>query len=134
MVYSKTKGLTLAELLLTAAIMAFVLCGLLILFVNCSFLNDANRNLVVAMTHIQYILEDIRNTDFTGLESTITTGSWDWNEGDIVSNNLISLPNEYIDTNVFQSGNPLGVSVMVTWQDRRGRDRSREIQTLITDY
>ena len=134
MVYSKTKGLTLAELLLTAAIMAFVLCGLLILFVNCSFLNDANRNLVVAMTHIQYILEDIRNTDFTGLESTITTGSWDWNEGDIVSNNLISLPNEYIDTNVFQSGNPLGVSVRVTWRDRRGRDRSREIQTLITDY
>ena len=129
-----SKGMTLTELLLAAAILAFVLCGLVSLFVSCSLLNDSNRNLTTVMTHAQYILEDIRDSNFTNLESSITTGSWDWNEAEIVSHNLVALSNESIDTDVFQSGNPLGVSVRIDWTDRRGRPRFRELQTLITDY
>ena len=129
-----TQGLTLSELILTAAILAFALCGLLALFVNCSFLNESNRNSTLGKMHAQYVMEDIRNSDFTGLESAITSGSWDWDETDIISRNLVLISNESIDTNIFQSGNPLGVSVRVDWKDLRGRDRYTMLQTLITDY
>ena len=129
------SGFTLIEILFTVGILAFCICGLLVIFINCLFLNEINRNLTVAMTHTQYIMEDIRDSDFTNLESSIeTTESWDWNEADIVSHNLVALSNESIDTDVFQSGNPLGVSVRIDWTDRRGRPRFSELQTLITDY
>ena len=132
-IYSN-KGLTLTELLLAAAILAFVLCGIVALFVNCSFLNEANRNLTVAMTHAQYIMEEIRDSDFINLETSITDGNWDWNEAEIVSHNLVALSDEAIDTNVFQVGNPLGVSVKIDWKDRNTRDRHTELETLLTDY
>jgi prepilin-type N-terminal cleavage/methylation domain-containing protein len=137
---SCVRGFSLTELLLAAAILAFVLCGLLVLFVNCLFLNEANRNLSLAMTHTQYIMEkiqeEIRRADIniTAIESAITGGSWDWDEAEIASNNLVSLPSETIDTNVFQSGDPLGITVRVDWKDRGRRDRYVEVQTLITDY
>ncbi|MFC1658580.1 hypothetical protein ACFL1D_04245 [Candidatus Omnitrophota bacterium] len=129
-----SSGLTLAELLLAAAIMAFAVCGLIALFVNCSFLNETNRNSTLGKMHAQYVLEEIRNANFTGVESAITSGNWDWAEADILARSLVPLLNESIDTGVFQSGNPLGVSVRVDWQDRRGRARQTQLQTLITDY
>ncbi|MFH1678503.1 MAG: hypothetical protein ABH914_02660 [Candidatus Omnitrophota bacterium] len=134
----RAKGLTLTELLLAAGILVFVLCGLMVLFINCIFLNDANRNLTLATSHAQYILEEIRDSAFTGLEAAIDTGgNWDWSGANIEAHDLALLPNESIDTSVFPSGSPLGVlgvSVTVVWQDRGVRPRSIELQTLIADY
>ncbi len=130
------RGLTLTELVLAAAILAFVLCGLILLFVNCSFLNEANRNLTTAATHAQYIMEEIRNTSFAQVKSKIDNGDWDLDTLAIESEpyNLTALNNEFIDAQVTQSGNPLGVSVTVTWNDRRQRARSVSLRTLLTDF
>ena len=131
-----SKGLTLTELMLAAAILAFVLCGLIILFVNCSFLNEANRNLVIATTHIQYIMEQVRNTTFSQIEANNNNENWDLDAAAIETDpyNLEALDNEAIDTQVFQTGNPLGVSVTVSWNDRRQRPRSITLDTKLTDY
>ena len=96
-------------------------------------MNDATRNLTLAASHAQYIMEEIKNSDFTGLESAVISGDWDWNSEEIVSKNLAFLHNESIDTMVFRSGNPLGISVRVSWNDRNGRARQKELQTLVTD-
>ena len=134
MVKANLKGLTLTELILAMAILAFALCGLLNLYVNCILLNETNRNLTLALCHAQYIMEEIRNSDFSGLEYDIINGRWDWNKDDILFNNLAFLRDESIDTNIFQSGIPLGVSVQVNWRDRSGRNRHRQLQTLVTNY
>lgn len=136
------KGFTLPELLLSTAILAFVLTGLLLLFVNCSFLNEGNRNLTIAMTHAQYIMEELRNEDTLQDVKTMID--------DQTFASLQDLPNENIsvccynppwvdaDTSclgVCPAGvDPLGVSVVVTWQDRGTRNRQVGLQTLMTDY
>lgn len=134
-------GFTLAELLLSAAILAFALSGLLLLFTNCIVLNGVNRNLAIASNHAQYIMEEIRGVGFTGLEVRInnnngTPTGWDLNASQIGSApyNLNALDSEAINTSVIQSGNPLGVSVLVSWRDRGQIERSFEARTLITNY
>lgn len=133
------RGFTLSELLLSAAILVFVLAGLLALFINCMILNEANRNLSIATTHAQYIMENIKDaadTDFSQLESAINNGAWDLDASEIQSDpyNLTALSNESIDTNVTGSGNPLGIAVIVQWNDRGQRSRSTELDTLIANY
>jgi prepilin-type N-terminal cleavage/methylation domain-containing protein len=131
------KGFTLPELLLAAIILALVLSGLLMLFINCIFLNESNRNLTTATTHAEYIMEQIRGAGFIGLEDRIGANEWDLNAVEIQSPpyNLTPLTNETITTTaVLPSGNPFGVSVKVNWRDRTHRDRETELQSLITDY
>jgi len=131
----KNSGFTLAELLLACGILAFTLTGILALFINCSLLNEANRNLVTALGHASYVIEEIRGAGFTGLEERINDGDWNLNAQQIQSvYNLIPLSNEAISTSVTQSGNPLGVSVRVDWRDRGQRPRDVILNTLITDY
>ncbi|MFA5356563.1 MAG: prepilin-type N-terminal cleavage/methylation domain-containing protein [Candidatus Omnitrophota bacterium] len=130
------KGFTLSELLLASAILVFVLAGLLLLFVKCLVLNESNRNLSVALSHAQYIMENIRDADFAQLESDIGGGTWDLTAGQIQTtpHNLPVLNNETINTAVTQSGDPLGVEVLVRWDDRGQRQRSVDLETLITTY
>ena len=58
---------TLSELLLAAAILVFVLAGLLALFTNCLILNEANRNFTLVYSAIQAKMEEIKNRDFDNL-------------------------------------------------------------------
>ena len=126
------EGLTLTELLLAVAILAFVLCGLLVLFVNCMFLNEASRNLTVAITHAQYVMEDIKNTYFSEIKTMIDNGYWDWDSTDFASRGLIALNNELIDTNRGSGSDLFEVIVNVQWEDGRQRQRYTELRTLIT--
>lgn len=134
------RAFTLPELLIAAVILAVALSGLLMLFINCILLNESNRNLTVATSHGEYILEEIRGAGFSGLEAQIvnnngTPAGWDLDAGQIQSQyNLTALADETISTWVTQSGNPLGVSVQVSWSDRTHRQRQTELQTFITDY
>lgn len=128
----------MAELLLAAAVLALTLCGLLTLFTACAMLNDASRNLTTATAHARYILEDVRNAGWTGLEARIGgggTNGWDFTAAQLqAAYTLVPLTNENVVTAVTQSGDPLGVSVTVNWNDRGNRPRSLTFNTAITNY
>ena len=66
------KGFTLSELLLAAAILAFALSGLLLLFINAIFLNTASRDIALAYSAIQTRMEEIKDAsygDFNNLDA-----------------------------------------------------------------
>ena len=137
---SANKGFTLPELLLASLILILALSGMLTLFVSCIFLNDASANLSTAVTHAEYILEEIREAGFSGLEDRInsnngTPAGWDLDTAEIQATyGIAPLRSERITTAVSSSGNPLGVAVGVSWVDRTGRARDTELRTMVTDY
>ena len=126
------KGFTLAEIILAAAILAFTLTSLLALFVSCMLLNDASRNLTQAAGHAQFVMEDIRDTAFSNIAPKINSGDWDWDISTITGQGLNGLGSENIDAQASGS-DPLDVTVTVSWQDRSGRSRQVELETLFTE-
>lgn len=138
-------GFTLLELLLALGILAVVLTGLLAFFVNLLFLNEGNRNLTTAITHAQFIMEEIREaatTDFLNLENRINPPTSEWNlstDAEFSARNLTRLNSETIVTSFVANPpppprNPLEVVVTVFWRDRGLRDRQLELRTLFTNY
>ena len=68
--YAKSlAAFTLSELLLAAAILVFVLAGLLALFANCLISNETNRNFTLAYSAIQAKMEEIKDTSFDNLDA-----------------------------------------------------------------
>ena len=117
-------------------ILGFVLTGILTIFANCTLANSYNRDTTTATIHVQYILEDIKSsTSVSQIESRINAGDWNLNYYALNSTpyNFSILPNESISVSVFQSGDPLGVSVQVNWLDRLQRNKNIEFRTLITN-
>lgn len=133
MIRQSNKGLTLTELLLAAAILVFVLSGILALFMNCIILNESNRNLTHATSHAQYVMEGIKHTSFADIAGDIASGLWNWNAAAVAANGLTALDSENIVTTA-SGANPLQVTVTVTWNDRGVRQRNLQLQTLITNY
>ncbi|MFZ5801265.1 MAG: type IV pilus modification PilV family protein [Candidatus Omnitrophota bacterium] len=124
------KGFTFPELLLAVTVLVITLAGLLTFFIQCVFLNETNRNLYIANSHAQFVLEDIKNTTFSSIMTNIDSGYWDWNTATINSKGLTALQNESIDTQ--GSGSELlDAIVTVTWQERNGRNRSSSLETLL---
>lgn len=126
-------GFTLAEVILAAAILAFALTGLLALFISCMLLNESSRNRSLATAHAQFVLEEIKNTNFDVIETDINAGNWNWNEAEIENKNLPVLKSEAIETAVSVSGDPLEVLATVSWQDRLGANRNITLNSLFTD-
>jgi Tfp pilus assembly protein PilW len=132
-------GFTLSELLIASGIMAFVLVGLLHLFITCIFLNESNRNLSVATAHGQYVLEEMKNTNFTNFKNGSPNADtyWDWNNAAINSNGLSVLNSEAIATDAAWvdavTKDRLDITVTVSWKDFGVRDRSLVLRTLITE-
>lgn len=124
------KGLTLAELMIAAFIMVFSVSAILLLFMNCIFMNTASRNTTVATSHAQYLLEEIRNTPFASIPAT-----WDGQTRDSLNNpeGFSLLDNESIIISA-PSADPIQVTVDVYWYDDGVRARSIELQTLIANY
>jgi len=56
------RGFTLSELLLAAAILAFVLTAILMLFLSAIILNEISRSNALAYNAIQAKMEEIKNT------------------------------------------------------------------------
>lgn len=69
MMRSSDKGFTLMELLLSAAILTFCLCGLMLTYINMFLLADLTRDLTQATNLIQFKIEEARQTNFTALAS-----------------------------------------------------------------
>ena len=136
----KKKSFTLIELLVAMGILAFVITGLLSLFLNIMFLNVSSRNTTIAITHARNIFEDIRNAPFAGLQARINAGGangWDLNSAQLQATyNLNPLPNETIATSSPSAvgADPMEVSVQILWRDRGLRNRSFELRSLITNF
>jgi prepilin-type N-terminal cleavage/methylation domain-containing protein len=124
------RGFTLPELLIATAILACVLCGMLLFFVNCTLLNELSRDCSIATTHAEYILEDIRNEGFDAAQGN--GDNWTWDTDTIVTALGAALKNEEITTNI-SSTEPLTITVNVTWQDRRARGHSLVMNTMLSD-
>jgi len=142
------KALTIPEVLVAAIFLTVVLSGILMLFINCMFLNEANRNSTVAITHAQYIMEEIRSAPFSSIQTMDGNGDWDLDADELQASpyNLDGereiLDSEEIKTSVNDVSSTEGlppatlleVIVEVSWQDRRGRSRSEQIVTRIAEY
>jgi len=139
------KGFTLVEVLIAAVIFAFVMSGILLMFINCAFLDQANRNKSIATIHAEFVLEDIMGYmrdggDLDGLQEKIDPalggkGDWDLNSVRIDSEcSTVINDSEEIETsyNEYEPANPLEVTVRVSWKDRvQAKTRSLELKTLI---
>lgn len=126
------KGFTLIEILLTAAFLVFTVSAILMLFANCIFLNAGNRALTVAMSHAQRVMEEIRDTNFSVIETNINNGYWDWDTSTIEGKGLVALSEEAIDTNkIGADSDLLNIMVIVSWEERNQRSKSVSLETLL---
>lgn len=119
------------EMLLTAAILGYALSVILAGYANNVALDEASRNLSSAVSHAEFVLEDIRNTSFGSVAGNITGGNWDWNTSTVTAKGLTALNSESI-TAISSGTNPLDITVTVTWNDLHGRSRSRVLKTTIS--
>ncbi len=122
----KRKGFTLMELMLSAAILALALTGIVALFLQCMILNEANRNSVIALSHAQFAMEEIKNTPFGGITSSV------WDSAAVTSKGLSPLGNESITINVTGT-DLLDVTATVNWLDRGTRNRNLSLETQIVN-
>jgi len=125
------KSFTLAELLISAIIMGVALTMILVVYANCCSLEEAGRNLIVATSHADFVMEDIRNTNFSNISTNVNSGNWNWNSTNITSAQLTPLNNETITTQA-SGTNPLDVTVTVTWRDSQQKNRTKVLETLIS--
>jgi len=66
------RGFSLIELMFAVSILLVVIIGAVVSFINCMFLNEFNRHLVIAANDAQYALEQIRAQDFTNIQTYIS--------------------------------------------------------------
>ncbi|MDD4954473.1 MAG: hypothetical protein PHP17_00320 [Candidatus Omnitrophica bacterium] len=140
------KSFTLAELMLIAVFLTVIFAGLLTSFIACILLNEISRNLSIAATHAQYIMEEIKDSASTinGFNNLRTTGAGQWNlsaTSDFQNRDLFYLTNEAITVTVSDASTGeaptatselLDVLVTVNWTDR-SRNKSMPLETLITE-
>lgn len=138
------KSFTLAELMLIAVFLTVVFIALIASFLTCFVLNETNRNLTVATTHAQYIMEEIKNNAYTvtGFNNLRTAGSsqWNWNaETDFTNRGLSYLSSENTAVTftdaltggaATESSELLDITVRVNWSDR-ARNKNMSLETLI---
>lgn len=128
------NAFTLVELLLVVGLLVFAVSASLMLFANCILMNEHNRSLTIATSHAQYVMEEIKNQNFSVIESGINNGDWDWGPSEITARGLDTLDSETIDTNETGTASDLlNVIVAVNWQSRGGRANNMTLETLIAE-
>ena len=126
-----SKGFSLPELLIVAAILGYSLSVVLLTFINGNALNESSRNLITSIAHAEYVMEDIKNTAFSSLATNLANGDWTWNNAAVASHGLTPMNSESITT-TYTGSNPLDITVTVNWNDTRGRSRAKTLRTLIS--
>lgn len=139
----KRKGFSLVEVLVTAAIFAFAMAGILQLFIKCAALDQSNQNKGIATTHAETVMEDIteymRSHEPSSLQGYLE--HWNWNTVAAVSTNLgcaaavypCVLNSETITTTYSDAdptNHPPVITVTVRWKDRTlANERSLILKT-----
>ena len=125
------KGFSLVELLVSTAILSYAASAILVGFINNMELAQDGRNLTRAMTHADYVLEDIRHTSFGTIITLASSGNWNWDATALSSRGLNPLKNESINTSTTGS-NPLEITISVSWTDFKERSQTRILKTLVS--
>lgn len=124
------KAFSLLEVVFAVVILGVAISALIAVFFSSSVVTSNSRQLTNALSHAQYVMEEIRAYNGQDLESKINSGDWDWQGTDITARGLTSLPQEAIDTQVSLLNDLYTINVTVTWQDRQGRGRQVNLTTL----
>ncbi|MBP7087727.1 MAG: hypothetical protein KBB01_00365 [Candidatus Omnitrophica bacterium] len=135
------KTLTLAEILIATIFLVVVLIGILMGYAECIILNESNRNLTIASTHAQYVMETLKNEYFLiSIKNKINN----WDPNTLIGNELAGLDNESISICCYDSATSscfgtcpsqdiMRVLVKVNWKDRGVRDREINLETLFVE-
>lgn len=126
--HSASSGFSMLELVVAAGVLGFTLVALLAFFLNAIYLNELSRDRTTAISHAQYVTEDIRNTDFSTVPAQITAGTWNWNTATVSAKGLVALKDESITTSYSGSG-IITVTVTVSWNEAAGRAQSMTLTT-----
>ncbi len=130
----RSNGFTLIESLIAIGILGYVLGGILLLFVKCHILNRNNRDLTIATSHAQFVMEDIVSRDFHQLKNEIDENLWNWSVQNINDQGLNALKNEEISATYSLLGSDLlQINVEVLWQNADGRPDSFLIETFLEE-
>lgn len=122
-------GLTLAELIVTVGILGGVVAALLAFFVQSMALNNVNRDMSLAVSHIQYVLEDIRSSSGV-LVTQINNAVWDYDtDAEFSDRGLTRLKDETIQVQ-HDNADPLTITVKLDWQLNNGRWQELLFQTI----
>jgi len=128
-----SKGFTLMELMIAAAILILALVGLLGVFIGSFGLVESAENLTIAVNHAQSVVEQMRDYNIPAL---VTSQNWTtWAQADYPSGGgCNTLQSESIQA-TYPSGtsaDPLEIMITVNWSEA-GRQRSVELTTLLAE-
>lgn len=122
------RGFTLVEVMISVGVLAFVIVGLLQLFVYCSTLADAAGNTTVAVNEAQTKMEEIRNHDFDSIAADYASGG---TPGNTFSLSSPSGTGTVTVSQVGGSSQLLQVQIDVNWQNKDGRSASTTLISYI---
>jgi prepilin-type N-terminal cleavage/methylation domain-containing protein len=123
------RGFTFVEVLVTIALLGGSVGALLTCFVQSIELNNISRDMSLAVSHVQYVLEDIRSSSGV-LVSQIDAGVWNYDTDTKFANKgLTRLNNETIQVTYTGAG-ALTITVILGWQMNNGRWQNLTFQTI----
>ncbi|MFH1504291.1 MAG: hypothetical protein ABIH08_02740 [Candidatus Omnitrophota bacterium] len=112
----KARGFTLWELMVAAAISIIAIGSLLIAFMSCMALNDANNSLIVAANDAQSVLEDVKTISFSAIDSYAPLQPAN------LENEIVAFQVSSIDARLKE------VTISVTWTEKQ-RNRNFQLST-----
>ncbi len=110
------KGYSIAEILITSAILIIVIAGLIQLFVNTSELSDISKDTTTAVNEAQSQMEEIRSSTYSSIATNYASGGTPGNTftpSQGTGKGII-----YIDSS---NSDLLQIEVDVSFRTRRGR-------------
>ncbi len=124
--FKNKQGLTLVEVLITVFVLSVGILSTLLFFTNSIISTEYARDLTVATSHSEYILEEMKTRPTL---ANITSTNWStWFTGQSVD----FLPSETVSvTYVNSASNPLDITAQVSWT-KKSRTNSVSLRTKLT--
>jgi type II secretory pathway pseudopilin PulG len=124
------QGLTLGEVLVSAAILSIVIVGIIGLFVNCNIMANEIREQSIVTNALNERMEDIRGMDYTtllGIGTTFTPDGFSQLNANANPTGSLTLDNPFSDDDIRR------VTLTVNWTTQRGRSLNKSLVTLVTN-
>lgn len=122
----KNNGFTLVELMTAAYILLVGICGILLLLVNAMSSTEIAKNVTIATSHAEYVLEAMQNE-----KSLADITAKDWGEW-AGQQKFDLLPEESFDISFEDPAkDPLEIEVTVEWM-YKGGTQNTTLRTVLT--